>query len=145
MLFYRWQGQNVQLHSFHDASGPDDACVLYFRVDQVILAETVTGVGTRWHSMQSFGDSKITWAGFGLMEGCNRRKCFYCLFIEMECILLVFPTYNWIQFGRDCKDWKYKDLKLKWCGQRIWSWGKTGRQNSSSRLNLIDCSFVSLR
>ena len=27
------------------------------------------------------------------MEVCNRRKCFYCLFIEMECILLRFPTY----------------------------------------------------
>ena len=46
--------------------------------------------------MQSFGGpfhSKITWAGTGLIEGCNRRKCFYCLFIEMECILLRFPTY----------------------------------------------------
>ena len=31
--------------------------------------------------------------GTGLIEGCNRRKCFYCLFIEMECILLRFPTY----------------------------------------------------
>ena len=61
----------------------------------VILAGTLAGV-TRWHSMQSFGGpfhSKITWTGTGLIEGCNRRKCFYCLFIEMECILLRFPTY----------------------------------------------------
>ena len=46
--------------------------------------------------MQSFGGpfhSEITSAGTGLTEGCNRRKCFYCLFIEMECILLRFPTY----------------------------------------------------
>ena len=40
-----------------------------------------------------FWHSKITSAGTGLIEGCNRRKCFYCLFIEMECILLRFPTY----------------------------------------------------
>ena len=35
--------------------------------------------GTRWHSMQSFGGlfhSKKAWAGTGLIEGCNRRKCF---------------------------------------------------------------------
>ena len=25
----------------------------------------------------------------------------------------VFILYNWIKFGRDCKDWKYKDLKMK--------------------------------
>ena len=37
--------------------------------------------------------SKITGAGTGLIEGCNRRKRFYCLFIEMECILLRFPMY----------------------------------------------------
>ena len=52
--------------------------------------------GTTYHSMQSFGGpfhSKTTSAGTGLKEGCNRRKCFYCLFIEMECILLRFPTY----------------------------------------------------
>ena len=42
--------------------------------------------------MQSFGGpfhSKITRTGTGLVEGCNRRKCF----IEMERILLRFPTY----------------------------------------------------
>ena len=27
------------------------------------------------------------------MEGCNRRKSFYCLFIEMGCILLRFLMY----------------------------------------------------
>ena len=27
------------------------------------------------------------------MEGYNRRKCFPCLFIEIECILLRFPAY----------------------------------------------------
>ena len=52
--------------------------------------------GTRWHLMQSFGGpfhSKVTWTGAGLIEACNRRKCFYRLFIEMECILLRFLTY----------------------------------------------------
>ena len=46
--------------------------------------------------MQSFGGpfhSKITLAETGLIEGCNGRKCFYCLFIEMECILLRFRAY----------------------------------------------------
>ena len=45
--------------------------------------------------MQCFGGlfhSKITLAGTGLIEGCHRRKWF-CLFIEMECILLRFQTY----------------------------------------------------
>ena len=45
--------------------------------------------------MQSFGSpfhSKITGAGTGLIKGCNGRKCFCCVFIEMECILLRFPT-----------------------------------------------------
>ena len=27
------------------------------------------------------------------MEGCNKRKCFYCLFIEIECMLLRIPAY----------------------------------------------------
>ena len=34
--------------------------------------------GTRWNLAQSFGGpfhSDITWAGTGLIEGCNRRKC----------------------------------------------------------------------
>ena len=46
--------------------------------------------------MQSFGGpfhSKVPLAGTGPTECCNRRKCFYCLFIEMECMLLSFPTY----------------------------------------------------
>ena len=53
--------------------------------------------GTMWHSVQGFGGpfhSKITWAGAGPTERCNRKKCFYCLFIEMECILPRFPTYE---------------------------------------------------
>ena len=29
----------------------------------------------------------------GLIEGCNRRKCIYCLFIEVEYILVRFPTF----------------------------------------------------
>ena len=52
--------------------------------------------GTRSHSIQTFGGpfhSKMTGAGTGLIEGCNRRKCFNCLFIELECILLRFLTY----------------------------------------------------
>ena len=49
---------------------------------------------------------------------------------------------KWIQFGRDCKDWKCKNLKLKWCDKRIWLWDKTGQQNSTLKLNLIDGWFV---
>ena len=52
--------------------------------------------GTRWDSIQTFDGpfhSKITWARTGLIEGCNRRKSFYYLFIEMECMSLRFPTY----------------------------------------------------
>ena len=44
----------------------------------------------------SFGGrfhSKIALAGIGQIEGCNRRKCFHCSFIETKCILLRFPTY----------------------------------------------------
>ena len=36
----------------------------------------------------------------------------------------VSDVANWIQFETDCKDWKSKDLKLKWCKERIWLWGK---------------------
>ena len=42
--------------------------------------------------MLSFGGpfhSKITGAGTGLIEGCNRRKCFCCLFIEVECMYIA--------------------------------------------------------
>ena len=36
----------------------------------------------------------VTSAGTDLIQGsCNRRKCFYYSFIEMECILLRFSTY----------------------------------------------------
>ena len=109
---------------------------------QVILAGTLTGV-QRWHSMQSFGGpfhSKITWAGTGLREGCNRRE-FFLLFIDWNGVHIaeVLDVRNWIPFGRDYKNWKYKDLKLKWCRQWIWLWGKTSQQNSSSRINLIGC------
>ena len=84
--------------------------------------------------------SKITRAGTGLIKGCNRRKCIL-LFIHWNGLHIaeVLDVCNWIQFGRDCKDWKSKDLTLKWYRQRIWLWGKTGQQNSSSRLNLIGC------
>ena len=55
--------------------------------------------------MQSFGDpfhSKITWTGTGLIEGCNRRKC---VFIANGVHIDEVPdVFNWIQFGRDCKD-----------------------------------------
>ena len=49
--------------------------------------------------MQSFGDLstvkqlELEPALTGLIESCVRRKCFHYLFIEMECILLRFPTY----------------------------------------------------
>ena len=58
---------------------------------QVILAGTLTGVqgDIRCKVLAAL----FTCSGTGLIEGCNRRKCFYCLFIEMECILLRFPTY----------------------------------------------------
>ena len=100
--------------------------------------------GTKWHSMQSFGGpvySKITWAGTGLIEGCNRRKC-VLLFIHWNGVYIaeVPDVCNWIQFGRDCHNCKYKDLELKLCRQRIWLRGKTSRQNSTSKLNLIGCS-----
>ena len=36
----------------------------------------------------------------------------------------VSDVGNWIQFETDCKDWKCKDLKLKWRKERIWLWGK---------------------
>ena len=52
-------------------------------------------------------------------------------------IVEVYDVSNWIQFGRGCNDWKYKDLKLKWCRQRIWLWGKMGLQNFTSKLDLI--------
>ena len=81
--------------------------------------------GTRWRSMQSFGGlfhSKITWAGIGLIEGCNRRKCTLnncSLKLSSHC-WWGFDVCNCIQFGRDRGGCKYKDLKLKWCRQRIW-------------------------
>ena len=73
--------------------------------------------------MQSFGGpfhSKMTWAGTGLVEGCNRRKC-VLWFVHWNWVHIdeVPDVCNWIWFCRYFKDWKYKDLKLKWCRQRI--------------------------
>ena len=98
---------------------------------QVILAGTLTGVqadiqckvfGGPFHS------KTITWAETGLIEGCNRRKCVF-LFVHWNEVSTgeVYDVGNWIQFGRNCKDWKYKDLKLKGCKERIWLRGETGR------------------
>ena len=69
----------------------------------------------------------------------NRIKFFHWneVHIDKLCNMCI-----WMQSGRDCKDLKYKDLKLKWCRQRIWLWGKAGRQNLTSMLNLIGCYFV---
>ena len=74
---------------------------------------------TRWfwremlievHLAQSFRGpfrSKITWAGTGLIQGCNRRKCVLIIFHWNGVHIAVFSDVcNSIQFGRDCKDWK---------------------------------------
>ena len=92
--------------------------------------------GTRWHLVQSFGGpfhSKITWAG---TEG-----SVFLLFVHWNRVHIaeVSDQCNWIPFGRDCKDWKCKDLKFNWCRQRIWLWGEMGQQNCKSRWNLIGC------
>ena len=44
-----------------------------------------------------------------------------CLFIHCKELHTgeVSDVCCWILFGRDCKDGKYKDLKLKSCGQRV--------------------------
>ena len=59
--------------------------------------------------------SKITWATTGLTEGFNRRKCILVIFVHWNELHIceVSDVCNWIQFGKDCKDWKYKDVKLK--------------------------------
>ena len=41
---------------------------------------------------KGYNDSNL-WTRQGIIIIWNRRKCFYCLFIEMECILMRFPTY----------------------------------------------------
>ena len=100
---------------------------------------------TRWHLVRSFGGpfhSKITWAGTGLIKGCNRRV--FLLFVQWNGVHIaeVSGVCNLIQFRRDCKDWKYNDLKLKWCRQTIWLWVKTGQQNSTSRLIKSGCLLI---
>ena len=87
---------------------------------------------------------KITWAGTVLIEDCNRRNCVLVIYsLKWSAHWWGSDVCNWSQFSRDCKNWTYKDLKLKWCRQRIWLRGKTGRQNSTLKLNLIGCLFVS--
>ena len=51
---------------------------------------------------------------------------------------------NWIQFGTDCKDCKCKDLKLKWCKERIWLWGKMSQLDMTVKSDwmLIRFAFV---
>ena len=98
--------------------------------------------------MQRFGgpfQSKITWAGTGLIKGCNRKKCaiVICL-LKWSAHWLGFPTHVIASsLSEFCKD-KYP--KLKWWRQRIWLWGKKGRQNLTHRLNpdwqLICFTFV---
>ena len=69
-----------------------------------------------WHSMQSSGGpfhSKITWAGTGLIEAVTEESVFIVHYWNEVHIAEVPDVCNWIQFGIDCKDWKYKDLKLK--------------------------------
>ena len=92
--------------------------------------------GTRWHSMQSFGGlfhSKITWVGTGLTEGCTEES----IFIEMECILLRFPTYVIGSSLAEIVKIEIHGSQIKMMWTKIWLWGKTGRQNFSSKLNLI--------
>ena len=82
--------------------------------------------------------NNLSWNWFNLI-GCNTRSVlllFNC-WNEVHTGGEVYGVSNWIKFGRDCKDWKYKDLKLKRCRQRIWLWGKTGRENLTSELNLL--------
>ena len=80
---------------------------------QVILPGTLTGVQCDIRCKVLAALSKVNNLSWIWPD---RTKCFCCLFIEMECIWQRFPTYV---IGRDCEDWKYKDLKLKWCRQRI--------------------------
>ena len=111
---------------------------------QVILAGTFTGVQGDISCKVFDGPfhSKITWAGTGLIEGCNRRKCLL-IFVRWNEVHTgkVSDVCNWIQFGRDWDTWIFNLYKLKWCKERIWLWGKMGRQNSTSKLNLIGCWF----
>ena len=90
---------------------------------QVILLRTLTGVqgDTRHKALAALSTAKyLTWAGIGLIEGCNRRKCaLVTCSVKLSHIGEVSEVCNWIQIGRDCKDCKCKDLKLKWRRQRI--------------------------
>ena len=56
----------------------------------------------------------------------------------------VSDVGNWIQFGTDFKDWKCKDLKLKWCKERIWLWGKMSQLDMEVKSDwmLICLTFV---
>ena len=56
----------------------------------------------------------------------------------------VSDVANWIQFETDCKDWKWKDLKLKWCKERIWLWGKMSQLDKEVKSDwmLICFTFV---
>ena len=56
----------------------------------------------------------------------------------------VSDVGNWIQFGTDCKDWKCKNLKLKWCKERIWLWGKMSQLDMTVKSDwmLIRFTFV---
>ena len=90
---------------------------------------------TRWFWRKRSQGYKVTfdarfWRPFpqqtNLSWNCHIRRlqqkelCACYLVIEMKCTLVRFPTYvTGFSFGRDCKDWKYKDLKLKSCRQRI--------------------------
>ena len=56
-------------------------CIFLIQVKRVLIVPGDFGGNshrdTMWHSMQSFGGSfhsKITWAGIGVIESCNRRK-----------------------------------------------------------------------
>ena len=56
----------------------------------------------------------------------------------------VSDVGNCIQFGTDCKDRKCKDLKLKWCKERIWLWGKMSQLDMTVKSDwmLIRFTFV---
>ena len=56
----------------------------------------------------------------------------------------VSDVGNWIQFGTDCKDWKCKDLKWKWCKERIWLWGNMSQLDMKVKSDwmLICFTFV---
>ena len=120
-MWWNWYEKQKHLSTIHSFS-------------QVILAGTLTGIYPR-----PFNSKILTWAGTALIDGCNWRN--FLLFIHSNKVHIgeVSQACNRIKFCRDCKDWKYKDLNLKWCRRRIWLWDKMGRQNWTSKLNLIAC------